>query len=182
MGGVGSGRRPSGTRQTVDAALKVDIHAVRRAVRKAHAPACSITWVHGATVTAGVVILMSNRLVVKVGGRTLDACIRYRNARFGGVTASCLCGSCARSCTTLFVGRDGLQCRRCAGLSYDCQRLRTADRAYLKVQKIIARLRGQAGDSAPTRPAGMWRKTYLRRVQQLRQAQRTCYNALRSSR
>lgn len=176
MGGFGSGRQPNGKVQTVESALKIDIHAVRRAMHKARSPICSIAWSLGVKSYVGIAVLLANRLIVMVGSQCLSAAVTYRKARLGGITASCLCASCARSCTTLFVSSGRLECRRCACLTYETQRLCIKDRAYLKMQKILARLGGSDGLTVPPRPAGMWRKTYVRLLRQIATEYRAAFD------
>ncbi len=172
MGGFGSGRRPRGKKQLVEAALKLDIHAIRRSMLNARSPLCSIVWIRDAALVSGIIVLLPEQLIVQVGAQVLAAQVVYKNSRFGGISASCICTSCARRCNTLYVASNRLECRRCAGLVYESQYKNAADRALYKANKIMARLGASPDQAMFMRPARMWRKTYLRRLQRFADAQR----------
>lgn len=179
MGGFGSGRRGSGTARTTDSALKIDLHVIRRGMRKAGSTVCVVTWDHGRESITGLALMLADRLVVQVGGAVYEAAIQYRSARFGGVVASLLCGSCARSCATVFIAHNCMECRQCAKLTYVSKKLNDRDRKFSRLSKLLAELDGGVGRIAPSRPKGMWRRTYQRLLQRVHRAQHNYYVAVR---
>lgn len=180
MGGFGSGRRGNGAARTTDSVLKIDLHLIRRSMRKAGSAVCVVTWDHGRESITGLALMLADRLVVQVGGALYEAPIQHRPARFGGVVASLLCGSCARSCTTVFIADNCMQCRQCAKLTYASKKLNDRDRKFSRLSKLLAELDGDVGRIAPSRPKGMWRRTYQRLLRRVHQTQHNYYLAVRN--
>ena len=83
--------------------------------------------------------------------------------RLGGDQAWFICPNCYGRVAILYCsGR--FACRKCHGLYYECQRTRGRYSALTKLQRIRERLGGSGNLSKPfpSRPKGMWRRTYDR--------------------
>lgn len=150
----------------VEQALKIDVHAVFKAIRRSRYPACTLTWMIGGGQISGVAAITQNRLVVCIADQVFGAEMRWCRPHFGGISASLACPSCARTMRTLFVGRDRMECRQCSGLKYKSQFEHGPARARRKALKVLCRI---APDHAslmtiPARRTGMHRKTYMRAV------------------
>ena len=85
---------------------------------------------------------------------------------FGGSRPWFACPACGRHCGTLFLGRYGFTCRRCADLNYRSTRERPMYKSVNRADKIRARLGwvpGVAFGHGP-KPAGMHWVTFWRLV------------------
>lgn len=161
--------------RTVENALQVNILKLSKAARSTPSGCMKMEWVCGGSVVVGIAMLADHTLTILVGGRVYQAPISRREFRKDRYLPHIQCLACGRKCFTLFVDDGGLKCRRCAGLMYECQRGHAPERAMIKAQKIMARLGGLAGHEIPARPAGMWRKTYLRYLRQLATAREAAF-------
>lgn len=161
--------------KTVENSLQVNVLRISKAVRQAHSGVLTLEWVFGAMVISGIVVLTDDTLTVLVGGTAYQAAISCREFRKNRYLTYVQCVACARKCFSLFIEGGCLQCRSCAGLIYECQRVHAADRSLLKAQRIMMRLGGNIGLTIPPRPARMWRKTYLRYIKQLDEVQRDAF-------
>jgi len=80
--------------------------------------------------------------------------------RFGGVRQHWfVCSSCQRRIAILYVGADGLACRRCLGVAYASQSGSRLANACRRLRKVEARL-----GPGRSRPAGMPQRTYRRLI------------------
>ena len=103
------------------------------------------------------------------GERWVDAVsgepeIEWTHLPSGGKRPWFLCPSCGRRCGVLYLIRSRFLCRKCGGLSYECQNEPRHFRALRKAQKIRVRLGGSANmtEPFPSRPRYMHQRTYLR--------------------
>lgn len=163
--------------KTVEGALQVNVLKISKAMRQAQSNAVRLEWVFGQISHTGVAFLTADALTVVIGNQVLQAPVQLREFRKDRFQPHIQCLACAKLCHVLYVEGDRLQCRKCAGLIYESQRGRSRERALLKARKIMARLRGLSDTPAPPRPAGMWRRTYLRLLNDLYQAQRSYHSA-----
>ncbi len=90
--------------------------------------------------------------------------IEWTRLPSGGKRPWFLCPSCSRRCGVLYFIRSRILCRKCGGLSYECQSEPRHYRALRKAQKIRVRLGGSANmtEPFPSRPHYMHQRTYLR--------------------
>ena len=97
--------------------------------------------------------------------------LAWSRCRFGGERPFFVCTAnkegnhCGRQATKLYPGSDGVfACRRCQGLSYECQREPLLIRGVGVAQKIRERLGGHQGLNYPfpAKPKGMHWRTYHR--------------------
>lgn len=151
-------------RGLVEQALKVDVHAIVRAVRQSGLPACALTWVIGGRQVSGAAAMTQDRLLVLVANQVFRAELVWQRPHFGGIAASLACPSCARAVRTLFVGGERMECRRCSGLTYQCQLEQGPDRARRRALKAMCRIDPSHASltSMPARRAGMHHRTYMR--------------------
>jgi len=167
MGGIGSGRRRQQVQPLVEQSIGIDIRRVR-SVLKNGATWCTVKWVHGGLETQGLVRLSEARLWLVAVGQVFEAAVRQDQTPIGSISHTLLCPSCARSSYTLYMNGVRLECRACAGLAYRSQSLSRSDRQLLAAQKLVERLQVGFDLVNARRPKGMWRKTYLRLLWQLK--------------
>ena len=82
----------------------------------------------------------------------------------GGRRPWFLCPSCNRRCGVVYSFGSRIICRKCGGLSYECQNEQRHVRGLRKAQKIRVRLGGSADmtEPFPSRPRYMHRRTSQR--------------------
>ena len=153
-------------RGLVEQSLKVDIHPIVRTMRRSQLPGCTLSWIVGSQQVGGVAAMAADRLLVFVGDQVFSARTVWRRPHFGGIAASLLCPSCARSKRTLFVGSNRMECRQCGGLKYQCQLEHGPARARRKALKAMCRIDPDHASlmTIPARRTGMHRRTYLRAI------------------
>lgn len=161
--------------KTVENALQVNILKICKAARSASSGCMKMEWLRGESVVVGIAVLADRTLTILIGGKVCQAPISRREFRKDRYLTHVQCLACGRKCFTLFVDGGELKCRRCTGLIYECQRGHAPERALVRAQKIIARLGGSSSHTVPSRPAGMWRKTYLRHLRQLAAARQAAF-------
>lgn len=164
--------------KTVENAMQINVLKISKAAQKARSSMLMLEWVFGSSAVSGLAVLTDDTLIVIVGGKTYQASISRREFRKDRYLTHTHCLACAKKCFTLFIEGDGLKCRRCAGLIYECQRGHAPERAMIKAQKILARLGGASWHAAQSRPSGMWRKTYLRHLRHLAAARQAAFGCL----
>jgi hypothetical protein len=165
--------------KTVEQALKVNILQISKAALRTHSTILKLEWVCGVSCYTGVAMLTEDMVTVLVGGQLLHASVGRREFQKGRYQPHMQCLACGKHCHILYIDGGHLKCRRCAGLIYESQLGRAPERAFLKAQKIIDQLKGKPGEVIPIKPAGMWRSTYRRQVQQLTQAYQCWYSRSR---
>lgn len=168
--------------KTVESSLQVSILTICKVARTTQSSAIRLEWVVGPVTRIGVAFLTDAELVLAIDGQILHAPMSRREFRKDRFQPHIQCLACGRNCFALFIDDGQLRCRRCAGLIYESQRVRALGRASLKAQKIAVRLSGHLGETVPPRPAGMWRRTYLRHLRQLSLVYRSMLEGLPSYR
>ena len=179
MGGFGSGRR-SGGGTTIEACRSLDINSLRKA-GVLSATWCGIWyWTCDGEPTASISIRGGrNRIVLSYRWRRDDTDwkdidsvinVHWADCRFGGERPYFRCPGvvnrkvCGRNVLKLHCAGRYYLCRHCYGLTYTSQSEDRWDRALRRANKIRRRLGGESGAASvfPSRPKGMWRKTYER--------------------
>jgi hypothetical protein len=153
-------------RGLVEQSLKVDINPIVRTMRQSQLSGCTLSWVVGSQQVGGVAAMAHDRLLVFVGGQDFSAGMVWRRPHFGGIAASLLCPSCARTKRTLFVASNRMECRQCGGLKYKSQLEHGSARVRRKALKAMCRIDPDHASltTIPARRAGMHRRTYLRAI------------------
>jgi hypothetical protein len=172
MGGPGSGRKPQGAVRLVEQAIRLDLRLLVRASRRLGARVLHLTW-PAPVAAAALAVLDDDRLLVFFAGRMLSAPMALKKTPSGGRYPTLLCPGCAREVCHLYVGVE-LRCRRCMHLLYESQLAAPAQRRRLRFVRLARALesRSQAETGASPRPKGMWRRRYLRLLEQLLDAGR----------
>lgn len=180
MGGLGSGRTGGWGRDTVEACRSLDIHRLQR--EGCLRPGWSGGWQwsrDGRQIGSVQILADDNRLHLAYririgGGEWTDVAeivpIARLPCRFGGSRPYFLCpgvvkgSACGRRVVKLY-GADGyFLCRHCYRLGYASQR----EDALERTRRRAAHIRRQLGEdpaggaSFPTRPKGMWHRTFER--------------------
>jgi len=155
--------------KTVENALQVNILTICKAARASGCGIVKMEWRRGSSLLVGVAVLTDDAIALWVGGRVFQTSITQREFRKDRFLSYIHCLACAKRCHILYLENGSLQCRKCAGLTYECQRGHDRERMTVKVQKAMNRL-GANGRANPPRRAGVWRKTYYRRLGDLADA------------
>ena len=127
-------------------------------------------WLHGMRLTA-------NSLDLKlVTGRTIIVPLVSAGCGVVGQRMRLECPLCARRVCTLYHVRGRVACRRCHRLWYAAQRSSSYGRKALAKWKIRRKL-GDYGQlwaaKYPSKPRGMWRRTYARHCAALARIERS---------
>jgi hypothetical protein len=101
-------------------------------------------------------------------------CIGHVACRYGGRRPYFFCPGvasgavCGRRVAKLYCAGRYFLCRHCYRLAYASQSERALDRMLRRANTIRKRLGGEVGmaSSLPSRPRGMWRRTYERLCEQ----------------
>jgi hypothetical protein len=100
--------------------------------------------------------------------------IMWDPCRFGGRRPYFCCTAYERRVTKLYRVERFWRCRHCARLLYPTQRKTALERARDRAQALRVRLNstGQhvCAFDLPPKPKGMWRRTYLRRCEEIEEA------------
>lgn len=175
MGGMGSGRRDQGGKDTTEGARPLDIRKLHRAGVLTPGRWFGWEWtvcdrpvanIH-VCVEAGHVLLVyrhrhrgdSERQNVKQ-----PVYLDYTACTYGGSRPWWLCPNCGRRVAVLYGPGKLYACRHCYKLVYECQRETSDDRAARRADTIRRRLGWDVGILNPpgTKPKGMHWRTYQR--------------------
>jgi hypothetical protein len=180
MGGFGSGRPSGSGRAKVEHSRSLDVNRL-------HREGClRAGWIGGWRWTrdgeeVALIILSSERdrlplaYRVRIGGGdwdNVDESVRIVHiaCRYGGTRPYFICPgmangkACGRRVAKLYLGGRYFLCRHCYRLAYASQSEQAWDRTRRRANKIRQRLRGDPSMAAPfpSRPKGMWQRTYER--------------------
>ena len=174
MGGPGSGGWNRTGRVTAESttklsmpelrkcgALRPGVHVIRRWGRggacsssiEVHAERDGVHLIYSVSMEDGVPRRVEERVSLE-----------RRPCRFGGTRAFFLCPRCARAALNLYLHEGRVLCRCCSRLTYSTRRERERHRHLRAANKLRWRLGGEAGaiNTVPSRPRGMWARTYQR--------------------
>ncbi|WP_344765063.1 hypothetical protein [Actimicrobium antarcticum] len=109
-----------------------------------------------------LVDLMPELMTVKSAGKTWSVPIVKYQCR-EGLVRSLMVKPCAHegNCTALYLAAGELQCRQCAGLIHRSNSGHEKQRIEAKRCKLLQRLGLKPWQIPESRPARMWRRTYL---------------------
>lgn len=180
MGGVGSGRPSGSGRDTVEACRSLDVNRLHREGCLRSGRVGGWQWTRDGERVAWINLRAdADRLHltyrVRIGGgdwEDVAEAVRIVRitCRFGGSRPYFICPGvvngvvCGRRVVKLHGSGRYFLCRHCCRLGHASQSEASWDRALRRANKIRQRLGGNPGMAAPfpTRPKGMWRRTYKR--------------------
>jgi len=180
MGGFGSGRRRGWPRATVDSCFAIDVNRLRKWGGLTPGTSCALSWIGDDDQAPSIElhagadrVTLSYR--VRIGddaSQDVEECVLVVRAacRLGGDRPYFLCPgvvggiACARRAVKLYALGPYFLCRRCNQVPYTSQSASSGVRANRRAQKIRDRLGGSTNLLLPfpTRPKGMWWRTYAR--------------------
>ena len=104
--------------------------------------------------------------------------ITWTPCRYGGERPYFLCPGvvngrhCGRRVVKLFAGGRYFLCRHCYRLAYRCQSEECHDRMLRRANKRRMALGGEPGMASwTTKPKGMWQRTYMQKLIEIRRAE-----------
>ena len=177
MGGIGSGRRDQGGKDTTSDYRALDVRRLQREGMLAPGRAFGWNWYRDEEQVASIFIQTeADRLTLKYqhqnrGGpwqpMEYPVLLEWTDCNFGGGRAwfHCPARGCGRRVALLYIGGAGIfACRHCYQLAYACQRETADDRAARRADTIRRRLGWHAGILNPNggKPKGMRRRTFER--------------------
>src|SRR5271165_177638 len=180
MGGLGSGRPTGSGRDTVEACRSIDVNELRRSGCLRAGWSGIWQWTHEGERVAWINLRAEHdrlHLTYRVqfgGGEWQDVVENVRivrlPCRFGGARPYFICPgvdngiACGRRVAMLYGPGRYFLCRHCYGLAHECQSEGAWHRSLRRANKIRQRLGGDPGMAAPfpSKPKGMWRRTYQR--------------------
>lgn len=190
MGGVGSGRPSGGGRDTVEGCRSLDVNRLHREGCLRPGWSGSWRWTRAGDRVASINLhAEADRLLLSYRCRLRGG--EWENVeepvplvrvpcRFGGNRPYFRCPGvvnsvpCGKRVAKLYGPGRYFVCRHCNRLTYISRNEGTWDRAIRRVDKLRTRLGGDPGPTSPfpTRPKGMWQRTYDRLRVRMLEAQR----------
>ena len=175
MGGIGSGRRYQGGKDTTSDMRALDIRRLQRDGLLTPGRVFGWDWIRGGKAVASIQIRTeADHVTLNYRRRNngsewqpieYPVYLEWTGLHFGGRRAWFLCPAqgCGRRVAILYGGVI-FACRHCHKLAYECQRERVDDRAIRRADAIRRRLGWQPGIANPAggKPKGMHWKTYWR--------------------
>ena len=186
MGGFGSGRKGDPACIKVEDCLCIDVNKLLRQGCLKNGWYGRYQWTLGdgrrpqitiRHVTDGIVL--DYRTAKVDSGRRRDVRTRISTVsipcgfggarlyfRCPGLSPSC---SCDRRITKLYLRKGEFRCRHCHGLHYRSQSEDRIDRSHRRVDRVRRHLHGRWDSHSlfPSKPEGMWRRTYRRLIGRL---------------
>jgi hypothetical protein len=172
MGGLGSGRRNQGGKDTTKDYLALDARWLQRNGLLAVGKSTSLNWsIAGSSIGSFQVRAESDSVVLRLDSQTDSQRIQLdrSSCHLGGKRVWFLCPSqgCGRRVALLYMGSSGhFACRQCQALAYASQRETGYVRALGKMERLRDKLDWGPGiiSCDRSRPKGMHRRTYVRLV------------------
>lgn len=177
MGGIGSGRRYQGGKETTSDYRALDVRRLQRDGLLTPGQAFGWNWYRDDEKVASIFIQAeATRLILKYqhqsrGGpwqpMEYPVYLEWTDCNLGGSRAWFLCPAegCGRRVAILYVGGRGIfACRHCYQLAYACQRESDDDRAARRADTIRRRLGWAPGilNGGGGKPKGMHWRTFER--------------------
>lgn len=130
--------RPAGWgRDLVEEARPLPINLLKQ--RGALSPGFSGTLTWGDGSSAGVRSMQGQLEIVSPGGRVEQIPLSCRPCRLGGHEQLLICPRCNRARRALYWAARGFECRLCADLRYESQRMSRALRYLTKALKLTGK-------------------------------------------
>lgn len=176
MGGMGSGRRDQGGKDTTDDCRSMDVHYLQRNGMLSSGRSSVLNWTRNGEKVASIQVRAETDRVIleyrhqRNGGEwkslNYSVMIEWTSCHYGGARAWFICpaNSCGRRVAKLHLGSAIFACRHCYKLAYACQRENLIDRATRRADKIRDRLEWEPGilNGHGIKPKGMHWRTYQR--------------------
>lgn len=106
-------------------------------------------------------LMPNNHIQVVYDGGAYVIPVEEKPCNYGGVYHFFRCPQCSKRVRKLYCKAGRYACRKCHGLGYYTQRLRTSERHFTMGLKVKNRLINRAG-SLHTKPPRMWTQTFNR--------------------
>lgn len=175
MGGMGSGRRYQGSKDTTSDMRALDVRRLQRDGLLTPGRAFGWNWSrNGETIASIQMRTEAERVILNYRSRSngdewkameYPVRLEWTACNLGGKRAWFLCPAqgCGRRVAILYGG-SVFACRHCHNLNYQCQRETDDDRAARRADKIRARLQWDAGilNGNGWKPKGMHWRTFER--------------------
>jgi hypothetical protein len=161
-------RWPEGGKTAVEHCLAIDIFAWKRGEHLRPGHQFSWSWSNGAQIRVDVasdaVTLHFRCRIGNDGPKQIEQTIPLNRTpcNFGGNRSWFECPTCHRRAGKLYiVGKPQFMCRLCNDLTHESQHEQVWNRHLRQARKIRHTLGGNVGwGSPPSRPQGMWERTY----------------------
>jgi len=198
MGGFRSGRPPGSGRETVDACRSIDVNRLHRKGCLRDGWIGGWQWTRDGEKVASISLRVAHDRLqftyrVRIGGGEWENIVEtvrivHAACRFGGERPYFICPgvvngeSCGRRVAKLHGPGRYFLCRHCYRLAHASQSERAWDRTLRRANKIRQRLGGDPGMAArfPSRPKGMWHRTYERLRREVFEAEMSAEEAFES--
>lgn len=175
MGGMGSGRRYQGGRETTSDMRELDIRRLQRDGWLTPGRAFGWHWSRNGEEVASIQMRSEvDRVILKYRSRShggewqpmeYPVALEWTQCNLGGrrVWFRCPALGCGRRVAILFGG-SVFACRHCHNLAYACQRETASDRTMRRAETIRSRFGWEAGIANPPgdKPKGMHWRTFER--------------------
>ena len=176
MGGMGSGRREQGGKDTTEDCRSLDVRYLQRDGLLSAGHAFVLNWTRNGEKVASIQVRTeADRVILdyrhqRGGGewksQNYPVRIEWTPCNYGWARAWFICPAqgCGRRVAKLFLGSAIFACRHCYRLVYACQRENMDDRATRRADKIRDRLKWEPGilNGHGIKPKGMHWRTYRR--------------------
>lgn len=175
MGGMGSGRRYQGGKETTDDCRSLDVRYLQRNGLLSAGRSSILNWTHNGKNEASIQVRMdADRVILDYRhqrngsewkSQNYPIRIEWTPCHYGGARAWFLCpaNGCGKRVAKLYLNGAIFACRHCYKLAYACQRETYDDRAARRADTIRRRLGWDVGilNLNGGRPKGMHYRTYL---------------------
>ncbi|MDP3498152.1 MAG: hypothetical protein Q8R84_10925 [Candidatus Nitrotoga sp.] len=176
MGGMGSGRRYQGGKETTDDCRSLDVRYLQRNGLLSAGRSSILNWTRNGKNEASIQVRMEADRVILDYRHQRNGCewksqnypvrIEWTPCHYGGARAWFLCpaNGCGKRVAKLHLNGAIFACRHCYRLAYSSQRENQDDRATRRADKIRDRLKWEPGilNGHGIKPKGMHWRTYQR--------------------
>lgn len=176
MGGMGSGRRDQGGKDTTGDCKSLDVRYLQRDGLLSAGRSFSLNWARNGEKVASIQVRTeADRVILdyrhqRGGGewksQNYPVRIEWTLCNYGGARAwfRCPAQGCGRRVAKLYLGGAIFACRHCYKLAYSSQRENMDDRATRRADRIRDRLKWEPGilNGHGIKPKGMHWRTYQR--------------------
>ena len=176
MGGMNSGRRNQGGKDTTDDCRALDVRYLQRNGLLSAGRSSVLNWTRNGKKEASIQVRAETDQVIldyrhqrngsEWKSQNYPVRIEWTPCHYGGARAWFLCpaNGCGRRVAKLYLNGAIFACRHCYRLAYSSQRENQDDRATRQADKIRDRLKWEPGilNGHGIKPKGMHSRTYQR--------------------